>query len=67
MQSVIIVIGWLFFLVGGIAFTGGGLLLLLVGGQFNGRFNVECLIPVVIGGLLLWGAFESNPFVVALK
>lgn len=67
MQDVIVVVGWLLFFVGGIAFTGGGFILLVVSGRFNGRFNGECLIPVVIGGLLLWGAYESNPFVMAMK
>ncbi|MNE37637.1 hypothetical protein D3C80_1314960 [compost metagenome] len=67
MQDVIVVIGWLFFLLGGGAFTLAGVVILFLGNAFSGRFSAECLIPFVIGGLLLWGAYESNPFVVALK
>jgi hypothetical protein len=61
------ILGWLVLLIPGVAFTAGGLLLVLVGPSFNGKFNAEALIPLIIGGLLLWGAYETNPFLVSMK
>lgn len=67
MMHVIMVLGWLVLLIPGIAFTVGGVLIVLVGPSFNGRFNAECLPFLVIGALLLWGAYEANPFLVSMK
>lgn len=60
------VIGWLLVTGFGVFFGVGGLLLLIVGSQFNGRFNAECLIPVVIGAALLYASYIDIPFTVSL-
>ena len=60
------VIGWLIITGFGVFFGIGGLLLLIVGGQFNGRFNVECLIPVAIGAALLYASYTHIPFTVSM-
>lgn len=67
MNNVVMVLGWLVLLIPGVLFSGAGLLLFLMGPSFNGKFNVECLFPVAIGCLLLWGAYEANPFTVTMK
>lgn len=67
MMHVIMVLGWLVLLIPGIALASCGGLILLVGPSFNGRFNAECIPFIIIGGLLLWGAYEANPFMVTMK
>lgn len=67
MEHAATIFGWLMLVVLGVGFGASGLILFVVSQAFSGRPSFECLIPTVIGGLALWMAYESNPFMVTLK
>lgn len=60
------VLGWLLVTIAGLFFGFGGVVLLLVGSQFSGRFCYESLFPLGIGAALLYASYAHVPFTVSL-
>lgn len=62
----LVIFAW--FVITGIAFFFllAGLLFLIVGPKFNGRFCFEALFPLAIGGLFAWWSYSAFPFTIGV-